>query len=77
MNARTKKLIGLFVLVPALVLYIGVVVTVAERLPASSLFKLVYFVITGLAWALPAIPFIRWMEKEPSSGERRKNKDRG
>ena len=77
MNARTKKFVGLLVLIPALILYFGIVVTIAERLPSSWLFKLVYFVITGLAWALPVIPFIRWMEKDPAPGERRKDNNKG
>lgn len=70
MKPRLKKLLGLIVLLPALLLYFGAVVTLSDRLPAFWLVKLVYFVITGLAWAVPVIPFIRWMEKNP--GERRK-----
>lgn len=69
MKPRLKKLLGLIVLLPALLLYFGAVVTLSDRLPAFWLVKLVYFVITGLAWAVPVIPFIRWMEKNP--GERR------
>ena len=65
MTPRLKKLIGLFVFLPALLVYFGAVVTVAERLPSFWLVKLGYFVVTGLLWAIPAIPFIRWMEREP------------
>ncbi len=71
MTPRLKKLIGLFILAPALLLYFGAVVTLAERLPQFWLVKLVYFIITGLAWAAPTIPFIRWMEKEP--GDKKKS----
>ncbi|MGD9800739.1 MAG: DUF2842 domain-containing protein [Parvularculaceae bacterium] len=65
MKPRTKKLIGLAVLPPALLLYFGAVVTLAERLPDRHTVKLVYFIVTGLAWAAPTIPFIRWMERNP------------
>lgn len=65
MTPRTKKLIGLAVLPPALVVYFGVIVTLADRLPDVAALKLIYFIITGLAWAAPTIPFIRWMEREP------------
>ncbi|MCB2098676.1 MAG: DUF2842 domain-containing protein [Parvularculaceae bacterium] len=65
MTPRTKKLIGLAVLPPALLLYFGAVVTLAERLPDRHTVKLVYFIVTGLAWAAPTIPFIRWMERNP------------
>ncbi|MCB2112714.1 MAG: DUF2842 domain-containing protein [Parvularculaceae bacterium] len=60
-----KKLIGLAVLAPALIVYFGVVVTLADHLPDNAALKLVYFIVTGLAWAAPTIPFIRWMEREP------------
>lgn len=71
MNPRLKKLIGLFILLPGLLLYIGAVVTLAERIPEFWLAKLAYFMATGVAWAAPTIPFIRWMNKEtpPSKGK--------
>lgn len=71
MNPRLKKLIGLLILLPALLLYFGAVVTVSDRLPSFWLLRLAYFVVTGVAWAAPVIPFIRWMEKEP--GEHKKS----
>lgn len=70
MTPRVKKLIGLFVLLPALLLYFGAVVTLAERLPSFWLARLAFFLAAGLVWALPVIPLIRWMEKEP--GEKKK-----
>ncbi len=63
---RTKKLIGLLVLLPGLVVYFGIVVTLADFLPRFWLVQLVYFVITGIAWAIPVIPLMNWMNKEPA-----------
>lgn len=65
MPPRMKKLIGLFVLPAGLVLYAGAAVTLADQMPKFWLAQLCYFVVAGVGWALPAIPFIRWMEKEP------------
>lgn len=63
MSPRLKKLLGLFLLLPALLVYFGAVVTLADMLPSHWLVKLIYFVIAGLLWALPMIPFMRWMER--------------
>lgn len=65
MSPRAKKFIGLIILLPALVVYFGAVVTLAERVPAFWLVKLVYFMIAGLAWAAPVIPLMKWMNREP------------
>jgi hypothetical protein len=62
---RLKKLLGLFVLLPGLLAYFGIVVTLADRLPAFWLAHLAYFIAAGLIWALPVIPFMKWMEKGP------------
>lgn len=65
MSPRVKKLIGLVVLPAGLLLYVGAAVTLAERIPDQQFLKLIYFMVAGLAWAAPTIPFIRWMEREP------------
>lgn len=70
MSPRVKKLIGLFVLLPALLVYFGGVVTLADRVPSFWLAKLVYFIATGLAWAVPVIPFMKWMEKAPDKNKK-------
>ncbi|MEK7265117.1 MAG: DUF2842 domain-containing protein [Pseudomonadota bacterium] len=70
MKPRVKKLMGLLILLPALLLYFGAVVTISDRLPSFWLVKLVYFIVTGLAWAVPVIPFIRWMEKAPDENKK-------
>ncbi|OFW98778.1 MAG: hypothetical protein A3E78_06700 [Alphaproteobacteria bacterium RIFCSPHIGHO2_12_FULL_63_12] len=70
MTPRRKKLLGLFILLPALLLYSGAVVTFSDRLPSFWLVQLVYYIVTGLAWAAPVIPFIRWMEKPPDENKK-------
>lgn len=66
MSPRLKKLVGLAVLPPGLLLYIGAVVTLAEKVPDFWLAQLVYFAVTGVAWAAPVIPLMKWMEKVPA-----------
>ena len=68
MSPRLKKLVGLAVLLPGLLLYVGAVVTLAEMLPEFWLGRLAYFIVTGLAWALPVIPLMKWMEKDSRRG---------
>jgi hypothetical protein len=64
MNPRIKKLIGGVGILAFLAVYISLAIVVAELLPAWPLVKLVYFVVVGVAWGVPIIPFITWMNKE-------------
>lgn len=66
MKPRLKKLVGLLVLPPGLLLYFGAVVTLADKVPDFWLAQLVYFAVTGVAWAAPVIPLMKWMEKDPA-----------
>lgn len=68
MSPRLKKLVGLAALPPGLLLYVGAVVTLAEKVPEFWLAQLAYFSVTGVAWALPVIPLMKWMEKDSSRG---------
>ena len=63
MSPRLKKLFGLFLLLPALLVYFGAVVAMADKLPSHWLVRLIYFLVAGLLWSLPMIPFMRWMER--------------
>ncbi len=74
MTPRVKKLIGLFILLPGLLIYVGAVVTLAERIPDFWLAQLVYFIITGIAWALPMIPLMNWMNKEATGRRESRSK---
>lgn len=64
MSPRVKKFIGLLILLPGLLVYFGGVVALADRLPEFWVIKLVYFIVTGLAWALPVIPLMKWMNAD-------------
>jgi len=63
MNARLRKLIGGFGLMVFIFGYIWAVTAIAEHLPDQTPVKLVYFAITGMAWGLPVLPLISWMNR--------------
>ena len=63
LQPRTKKLIGLIIFLPALLVYAGVVVTIADFLPRHWAIELVYYVFAGVAWAFPLKPVMQWMNR--------------
>lgn len=70
MSQRLRKLVGSIVLVVFVIAYALVVMVVAAAWlqGASGLVQLVFFLVTGLAWVIPAGLLIRWMQR-PRSGE--------
>lgn len=67
MPVRLKKLIGTFVILALVVVYAVVAVTVATyRLVGTPWWaQLLYFLLSGLLWVLPAMLVINWMAREP------------
>ena len=63
MTTRTRKLIGSMGIVGFLGLYIAAVATLAERLPTNWMAQLAFFVVAGVAWGVPLIPLISWMNR--------------
>lgn len=65
MNIRTRKLIGTFVLFLFLTAYafVAMLVAIALQVNASKLVEVLYYVIAGLAWVIPAGAIIWWMQK--------------
>ena len=65
MPQRLRKLIGTAVLVVFVSVYALTAMTVAAaKLPGTSwLVQLIYFMVAGLAWVIPAAPLVSWMQK--------------
>ena len=65
MPDRLRKLVGSVALVLFVCFYALTAMTIAAaKLPGTSgLTQLVYFVVAGLAWVLPAGALIAWMVK--------------
>jgi hypothetical protein len=67
MTRRTRKLIGAFVVVGYVVLYALVAMALAQAAPlqeASKLVQGISYAVLGLAWILPLMPLISWMERK-------------
>ena len=67
MSVRLKKLVGTIVLVILVLLYALIATTVATLFLADAhwVVHLVYFLVTGLVWVVPAMWLISWMERVP------------
>lgn len=70
MNPRYKKIIGTLLMMVFLFLYVALAVAIADRLPDHPAVHLIYFVVVGIAWGVPLIPLMAWMNRE--SGEKKK-----
>lgn len=66
MTQRQRKLAGTFAMFVLLFVYAALAIAVAVVLQvqnASKLVELLYYVIAGLLWVLPAGALIWWMQK--------------
>lgn len=69
MPVRLKKLIGSILIVALAMLYALVATTIASAklADASGWVHLVYFLLTGVFWVVPAIFLINWMMRPPKA----------
>jgi len=64
MSARSRKLIGIFLIIAGLTVYIAVVVTIATTwLPYGWAVQGLFYAVAGIAWAIPLKPLMAWMNK--------------
>lgn len=65
MTPRTRKFVGAIILLVFLAAYalIAMLVAVVLQVNASKLVELVYYVVAGLLWVLPAGTLITWMQR--------------
>jgi hypothetical protein len=68
MLIRQRKLIGAVLLLVLVIVWslVGVAVAQAPLLKESRLWALVFYVVAGMGWVLPAMPLIRWMSRKDS-----------
>lgn len=71
MPVRLKKLIGSILIVVLAILYALVATTIAaaKLADASGWVHLIYFLVTGIFWVVPAIFLINWMMKPPKASK--------
>lgn len=65
MNVRTRKLIGTVALLILAIVWSLLAMALAQSVLTSinGWTALIYYVIAGLGWVLPAMPIVSWMSK--------------
>ncbi|HEY7385898.1 MAG TPA: DUF2842 domain-containing protein [Beijerinckiaceae bacterium] len=65
MPRRTRKLIGTIAILMFVLVYGPVAMALAESriMEAPKLIQTIAYVVLGLAWIVPILPLIRWMER--------------
>jgi hypothetical protein len=65
MPRRRRKLIGALVLIVFVCVYALVVMALVQgRIQAApKLAQTAFYIVLGLAWIVPVLPLIRWMER--------------
>jgi K+-sensing histidine kinase KdpD len=66
MNTRLKKFVGTMLMVAFVAFYALLIALLAPPIlrDASKSTEALFYLIAGLAWALPLMPLIRWMERK-------------
>lgn len=65
MPKTLRKLIGVVLIIALVLLYALIATTVAAATLGAAHWSihLLYFLVTGLLWILPAMVIIKWMER--------------
>jgi hypothetical protein len=65
MPVRLRKLIGAVVLIVLVVTWALVAMALAQSpvVKANGLIEVIYYVVAGLGWVLPAMPLVKWMSR--------------
>jgi hypothetical protein len=63
MPVRLRKLIGAVLLLILVLAWALIAMALAQSpvIKANGLVEVIYYVVAGLGWVLPAMPLIRWM----------------
>jgi hypothetical protein len=69
MPVRVKKLVGTILLVALVIVYAlaATAIAAARLADAPAWAHALYFMVTGVAWVVPAMFIISWMIREPRS----------
>ena len=65
MPVRLRKFIGAILLITLVVSWALVAMALAQApaIKANGVIEVIYYVVAGLAWVLPAMPLVRWMSR--------------
>ena len=65
MTPRLKKLILVLAAFPVMLMYIGAMVWLADKVPGHWLAQLVFYIVAGTVWAFPLKPVFGWANSTP------------
>lgn len=71
MRQRIRKLVGTVLILIFVMIYGPLAMALAESriLEAPKYVQVVAYLVLGLAWVVPLLPLVRWMQKpDPSEG---------
>jgi hypothetical protein len=65
MPVRLRKFIGAILLITMVVTWALVAMALAQSplVKSNGVIEVIYYVVAGLAWVLPAMPLVRWMSR--------------
>lgn len=63
MGPRLRKLLGGIGMLAFLAFYVVAAISLADLLPNWGWLRALYFIVAGLAWGLPLIPLLTWMDR--------------
>ena len=74
MPVRLRKLLGAVALIVLALAWALLAMALAQSpaIKANGLIEVIYYLVAGLGWVLPAMPLIKWMSGKPKADERRR-----
>ena len=63
MTARARKLVGGVLLLAFVLFYVGLMAAIGARLPSQPWLRLLFYAVAGVAWGLPILPLLSWMNR--------------
>ncbi len=68
MPVRLRKFVGAIMLIALVVTWALLAMALAQSaaVKTNGLIEVIYYIVAGLGWVLPAMPLIRWMSRPDS-----------
>jgi hypothetical protein len=63
MKARARKAVGGIAMLAFLGAYVWIASSIGMRLPNQWPIRLAYYAVAGIAWGLPLLPLLSWMNR--------------
>ena len=65
MPIRLRKLVGAVALIILVLAWALVAMALAQApaIKANGVVEVIYYIVAGLGWVLPAMPLVRWMSR--------------